>query len=78
MVSLSPLFSVKVPYTHNSTNPLYSQFWRRKWLKTYAVVNSPFRKNQNDFAESGLVKVDDSTRPMKSDHIATPRSRIYQ
>ena len=69
MVSLSPLFSVKMPYTHNSTNPLYSQFWRRKWLKTYAVVNSPFRKDRSDLTELGLAKVDGSARPMKSDSV---------
>ena len=69
MVSLSPLFSVKMPYTHNSTNPLYSQFWRRKLLKTYAVVNSPFRKDRSDLTESGLAKADGSTYPMKSDSV---------
>ncbi len=78
MVSLSPLFSVKMPYTHNSTNPLYSQFWRRKWLKTYAVVNSPFRKDRSDLTESGLAKTDRNARPMKSKSIATSQSRAYQ
>ena len=69
MVSLSPLFSVKMPYTHNSTNQADSQFWRRKWLKTYVVVNSPFRKDRNDLTELGLAKVDGSARPMKSDSV---------
>ena len=71
MVSLSPLFSVKVPYTHNSTNQADSQFRRRcfQFLKTYVAVNSPFRKDRNDLTELGLAKVDGSARPMKSDSV---------
>ena len=47
-------------------------------LKTYAVVNSPFRKDRSDLTESGLAKTDRNARPMKSKSIATSQSRAYQ